>query len=664
MGYKFNPFIGNFDRVSGSGAPPVELIQGDSGGPVGPDAAYTVNLLGNPDIEVAGDPGTSTLQLTNLSAWSKYVVDPTAGNSRFQTVQAALDQADSDGGGTVVLHPGTYTEDLTLYANVDIWGAVGVADTGVCKIIGTHTPPATGSLTIRNVFLESATDIFNSAVAGTGDLILIDCAIDVTNGYTFNLLNWTGGFACFDIGEIGSTNDGWVNNTGGATVFMTNITMGAGSANSMITSGFVELYNCVVQCPVDFQTGTTGLAAGGSVFKENVTFSNNATMEIANCYFTTGAVQAITYNSSGNSSLTDCTINSSNSPAIGGTGAGTLALGSISYLSNSVIAGTVTTSSGVIQSGEAFLNNISFDEGSSTLSSNGQLWIGSSGGNPAPATITAGTGITVTNAANYIRLDASTATPLSFPTDSGTATPAANALSVLGGTGINTSASGSTLTINLDDPVVVANGGSGRTSATAYAVICGGTDSTNPHQSIASVGTSGQVLTSNGAGALPTFEDASAGGGYTLGTLQATTSGTSFNFSGIPSGTTQIVVNFNQVGFVTAGANFQIQIGDAGGIENTGYESMAGNSSGSSASTSAFLLTRSASNSFVHSGSITLTLIDAATFLWAACGMLTGGTTLSYSAGAKALSAELTQLTMSTTNGSAFDAGSINIAYI
>lgn len=61
--------------------------------------------------------------------------------------------------------------------------------------------------------------------------------------------------------------------------------------------------------------------------------------------------------------------------------------------------------------------------------------------------------------------------------------------------------------------LAVADGGSGASSFTAYAVICGGTTSTNPLQSIAGVGTSGQVLTSNGAGALPTFQTASGGAG-------------------------------------------------------------------------------------------------------------------------------------------------------
>lgn len=78
---------------------------------------------------------------------------------------------------------------------------------------------------------------------------------------------------------------------------------------------------------------------------------------------------------------------------------------------------------------------------------------------------------------------------------------------------------GITGTLNL--PLAVDQGGSGRTSATAYGVICGGTTSTGAHQSIASVGTSGQVLTSNGAGALPTFQ-----------TLQQGNIGAWVNFNG------------------------------------------------------------------------------------------------------------------------------------
>lgn len=55
-------------------------------------------------------------------------------------------------------------------------------------------------------------------------------------------------------------------------------------------------------------------------------------------------------------------------------------------------------------------------------------------------------------------------------------------------------------------PQVVVEGGTGVSSTTVYAVLCGGTTTTGAIQSIASVGTSGQVLTSNGAAALPTFQ--------------------------------------------------------------------------------------------------------------------------------------------------------------
>lgn len=66
-------------------------------------------------------------------------------------------------------------------------------------------------------------------------------------------------------------------------------------------------------------------------------------------------------------------------------------------------------------------------------------------------------------------------------------------------------------TSQLPVPLPVAQGGTGVTSTTAYAVLCGGTTSTGNLQSIAGVGTSGQVLTSNGAGALPTFQALSSG---------------------------------------------------------------------------------------------------------------------------------------------------------
>lgn len=81
---------------------------------------------------------------------------------------------------------------------------------------------------------------------------------------------------------------------------------------------------------------------------------------------------------------------------------------------------------------------------------------------------------------------------------------------------------------SLTSPLAVASGGTGLASATAYAVLCGGTTSTGAFQSIASVGTAGQALVSNGAGALPTFQTISGiGGSLTfLGSATASASAT------------------------------------------------------------------------------------------------------------------------------------------
>ena len=117
------------------------------------------------------------------------------------------------------------------------------------------------------------------------------------------------------------------------------------------------------------------------------------------------------------------------------------------------------------------------------------------------------------------------------------------------------SSGGNTPDISLGT-VPVTKGGTGVTSATAYALLAGGTTSTGSVQSLASVGTAGQLLTSNGAGALPTFQNAPSAGvtSLTAGnsmTVSASTGAVTVSYSG----------SFNAVGSYTlatlqnAGAN-------------------------------------------------------------------------------------------------------------
>jgi hypothetical protein len=68
-------------------------------------------------------------------------------------------------------------------------------------------------------------------------------------------------------------------------------------------------------------------------------------------------------------------------------------------------------------------------------------------------------------------------------------------------------------------PQPVVEGGTGDQSVTAYAVVCGGTTNTGALQTVSGVGTTGQVLTSQGASNLPIWA-AGASGSSALVLLQ------------------------------------------------------------------------------------------------------------------------------------------------
>jgi hypothetical protein len=88
------------------------------------------------------------------------------------------------------------------------------------------------------------------------------------------------------------------------------------------------------------------------------------------------------------------------------------------------------------------------------------------------------------------------------------ATPTTGATTLTLPQDIATTSSPTFLAINLTTDLTVANGGTGRGTATPYGLIFGGTSSTSPLQSIASLGSSGTLLQSAGVAALPVFTTA------------------------------------------------------------------------------------------------------------------------------------------------------------
>jgi hypothetical protein len=141
-----------------------------------------------------------------------------------------------------------------------------------------------------------------------------------------------------------------------------------------------------------------------------------------------------------------------------------------------------------------------------------------------------------------------------------------------------------------------------------------------------------------------------------------TASGTSVDFTSIPSWVKRITVMFN--GVSTSGtSNYLIQLGDSGGVENTGYSSGSSYSAADAFSTAGYLALFAVSASLTYAGCFQLTNVNGNT--WVISGNITNSSTAVWSsAGTKTLSDVLTQVRITTVNGTdTFDAGSINILY-
>lgn len=146
------------------------------------------------------------------------------------------------------------------------------------------------------------------------------------------------------------------------------------------------------------------------------------------------------------------------------------------------------------------------------------------------------------------------------------------------------------------------------------------------------------------------------------GTAVASTSGTSIDFTSIPSWVKRITVNFAGVS-LNATASVMVQIGDSGGIEATSYS---GGLAGTAYTTGFAVGSSGLGASSSLNGIMQLVLVDAATNTWVATGVITDSATpnMVTSAGSKATSATLDRVRITTVAGTAtFDAGLVNIQY-
>lgn len=194
--------------------------------------------------------------------------------------------------------------------------------------------------------------------------------------------------------------------------------------------------------------------------------------------------------------------------------------------------------------------------------------------------------------------------------------------------------------------VPVADGGTGVSSLTAYAPIFGGTTSTGALQS-GTVGTLGQVLTSNGAGSLPTFQAPTGGADIDLLATLTTTSGTTQSVTGLPASEMFLIGIIGvSAGGSPSGSVLQVAVSSNGG---SSYGSVRAIAAGLSAAAS----TVNGAVQIVGTGSTQNKMVSPLTIM---------GTTIYVTTSVEtSVTGVIDALRFSWSGGESFDAGTIYI---
>ena len=121
---------------------------------------------------------------TNTFGTARWIVDPTASQGTHTTIAAALTSASS--GQTIFIRPGTYTENLTLKAGVNLVAYTADAMQPNVTIVGKATFSTTGTVNLSGLCLQTNSD-FVLVNSSTGSVILSNCNIIAANNTAISM---------------------------------------------------------------------------------------------------------------------------------------------------------------------------------------------------------------------------------------------------------------------------------------------------------------------------------------------------------------------------------------------------------------------------------------------------------------------------------------------
>jgi hypothetical protein len=288
---------------------------------------------------------------TNTFGTAKWIVSPTASDGTHTTIASALTSASS--GDTIFIRPGTYTENLTLKAGVNLASYNCDAQTPNVTIVGKCTFTAAGTVTISGIRLQTNSDNFLAVTGSAASVVYLNnCYLNCTNatGITFSSSSSSAAIYlnnCY--GDLGTTGVALYAHTssGNLWLYYCVITNSGGSTTANNNSaGSVFFLYCNVSLPLT--TSSTGsvtlsysIVTGGSATSALVT-AGTGTSAIEASRLESGTASAISIGT-GTTVEVKGVVNASSSNANAITGAGQIKFNKIYYYSSS--GNNVTTKS-------------------------------------------------------------------------------------------------------------------------------------------------------------------------------------------------------------------------------------------------------------------------------------------------------------------------------
>lgn len=273
-----------------------------------------------------------------------WIVDPTAGLGTHTTIASAISDASS--GDNIIIREGTYTEDLTLKAGVNLTGFAGDLRVPTVTIIGKLSFSSSGTCSIQNLFLQTNSDFILEVSGASASIVYVEkCYFNCTNNTGISFSSSDSASRIFILrcnGDLGTTGIGLFTKTSQGDMTISYCSFNnSGASTTPSSNSNARVLVSWSSFALPFSTSTGGLFAlsycninTSSINTTCLTTAGTGTSQIDHTDLLSGTASALSVGTGTTVTIApDVLVSSSNANALDGLG--TIEYGLIVYTGSS-----------------------------------------------------------------------------------------------------------------------------------------------------------------------------------------------------------------------------------------------------------------------------------------------------------------------------------------